>query len=165
MLFNDTLRFNLGYARLGATDEEIMEAARRAQLGEFIESLPLGLDTPVGERGLKLSGGEKQRVALARALIKPASILVLDEATSALDALTEQRVLRALAARVPRRACVVIAHRLASIRHADEIIVLDHGRVIERGTHATLLAQQGPYAGLWRAQIAHRLHDDVTSGP
>lgn len=165
VLFNGSLGDNIGYGEAAPDPQVVQEVLAATQLADWIARLPQGLNTPVGERGLKLSGGEKQRVALARALIKPASILVLDEATSALDALTEQRVLRALAARVPRRACVVIAHRLASIRHADEIIVLDHGRVIERGTHATLLAQQGPYAGLWRAQIAHRLHDDVTSGP
>lgn len=165
VLFNGSLGDNICYGEAAPDPQVVQEVLAATQLADWIARLPQGLNTPVGERGLKLSGGEKQRVALARALIKPASILVLDEATSALDALTEQRVLRALAARVPRRACVVIAHRLASIRHADEIIVLDHGRVIERGTHATLLAQQGPYAGLWRAQIAHRLHDDVTSGP
>ena len=165
VLFNGSLGDNICYGEAAPDPQVVQEVLAATQLADWIARLPQGLDTPVGERGLKLSGGEKQRVALARALIKPASILVLDEATSALDALTEQRVLRALAARVPRRACVVIAHRLASIRHAEEIIVLDHGRVIERGTHATLLAQQGPYAGLWRAQIAHRLHDDVTSGP
>jgi len=165
VLFNGSLGDNICYGEAAPDPQVVQEVLAATQLADWIARLPQGLNTPVGERGLKLSGGEKQRVALARALIKPASILVLDEATSALDALTEQRVLRSLAARVPRRACVVIAHRLASIRHADEIIVLDHGRVIERGTHATLLAQQGPYAGLWRAQIAHRLHDDVTSGP
>jgi len=165
VLFNGSLGDNICYGEAAPDPQVVQEVLAATQLADWIARLPQGLNTPVGERGLKLSGGEKQRVALARALIKPASILVLDEATSALDALTEQRVLRALAARVPRRACVVIAHRLASIRHAEEIIVLDHGRVIERGTHATLLAQQGPYAGLWRAQIAHRLHDDVTSGP
>lgn len=158
VLFNGPLGENIAYGETEPDPARVQEVLAATQLADWIARLPQGLETPVGERGLKLSGGEKQRVALARALLKPASVLVLDEATSALDALTEQRVLRALSERLPQRACVVIAHRLASIRHADEIIVLDHGRVIERGDHAALLAQNGHYAHLWQAQTAHRLH-------
>jgi len=153
VLFNDTLRFNLGYARLGATDEEIMEAARRAQLGEFIESLPLGLDTPVGERGLKLSGGEKQRVGVARAILLNPPILILDEATSSLDSTTELEVQKALKEAARGRTTVAVAHRLSTIAGADIIIVLDKGKIVERGTHNELLGKGGIYASLWQRQI------------
>ena len=157
VLFNTTLGDNIGYGEHRADPAAVQAVLEVAQLADWVARLPQGLNTTVGERGLKLSGGEKQRVAMARALLKPASVLVLDEATSALDALTEQRLLQSLAAMRPQRACLIIAHRLASIRHADTIIVLDRGRVIEQGSHAALLDLQGHYAGLWQAQSEHRL--------
>ncbi|MCB9531895.1 MAG: ABC transporter ATP-binding protein/permease [Myxococcales bacterium] len=156
VLFNDTLRFNLRYGRLDATDDEITAAVRAAQLEAFVASLPDGLDTIVGERGLKLSGGEKQRVAIARALLKAPRILIFDEATSSLDSSSEQAILGALRALEGNRTTLVIAHRLSTIVDADEIVVLDAGRVIERGAHSALLAANGPYARLWELQQAER---------
>lgn len=154
VLFNDTLRFNLGYARLEASDEEIMETARRAQLGEFIESLPAGLDTKVGERGLKLSGGEKQRVGVARAILLDPKILILDEATSSLDSTTEQEVQTALSEAARGRTTIAVAHRLSTIANADMILVFDNGVIVERGRHADLIAEGGLYASLWRRQTS-----------
>ncbi|QFU17016.1 ABCB family ABC transporter ATP-binding protein/permease [Microvirga thermotolerans] len=152
VLFNDTIGYNILYGRWDATPEEVREAARLAQIDRFIGLLPEGYDTPVGERGLKLSGGEKQRVAIARTILKGPPILVLDEATSALDSFTEKEIQDALD-RVSRgRTTLVIAHRLSTIVGADEIIVLDHGRIVERGTHAGLLAQGGVYAAMWNRQ-------------
>lgn len=153
-LFNDTLRFNLGYARLDATDEEIMEAARRAQLGPFIESLPAGLDTKVGERGLKLSGGEKQRVGVARAILLDPKILILDEATSSLDSTTEGEVQTALKEASRGRTTIAVAHRLSTIANADMILVFDNGEIVERGTHQQLILKDGLYASLWRRQTS-----------
>lgn len=152
VLFNDTLRFNLAYARPDASEAEVMEAARRAQLGAFIESLPQGLETRVGERGLKLSGGEKQRVGVARAVLLNPSILVLDEATSSLDSRTEEEVQSALAEASRGRTTIAVAHRLSTIARADKIIVLDKGRVAEEGDHDALLRADGLYARLWRMQ-------------
>ncbi|MBT8470997.1 MAG: ABC transporter ATP-binding protein/permease [Marinicaulis sp.] len=152
VLFNDTLRFNLAYAKPEASEEEIMSAARRAQLGEFIESLPEGLDTRVGERGLKLSGGEKQRVGIARAILLDPPILVLDEATSSLDSSTEEEVQAALREAAKGRTTLAVAHRLSTVANADMIIVLDGGKVIERGTHSELVASNGFYADLWARQ-------------
>ena len=152
VLFNDTIRYNIAYGRPGATQAEIEDAARHAQLHDFVVTLPDGYDTRVGERGLKLSGGEKQRVAIARTILKNPPILVLDEATSALDTRTEQSIQAALRAVSRHRTTLTIAHRLSTVVDADEIIVLNEGRVAERGTHADLLAQRGIYARMWALQ-------------
>lgn len=152
VLFNDTLYYNLAYARIEASREEIAAAARMAQLHEFIAALPEGYDTMVGERGLKLSGGEKQRVAIARAILKRPRILIFDEATSALDSQSEQAILHALRAVATDHTTLVIAHRLSTIVDADQILVLDHGRVREQGTHWELLQQDGLYAQMWTLQ-------------
>ncbi|MEA1832497.1 ABC transporter ATP-binding protein/permease [Methylobacterium durans] len=152
VLFNDTIGYNIRYGRWDASPEEVREAARLAQIDRFISGLPEGYDTPVGERGLKLSGGEKQRVAIARTILKGPPILVLDEATSALDSFTEREIQDALE-RVSRgRTTLVIAHRLSTVVNADEIIVLDRGLVVERGDHPSLLARGGVYAALWSRQ-------------
>ncbi|WP_205821007.1 ABCB family ABC transporter ATP-binding protein/permease [Methylobacterium nonmethylotrophicum] len=152
VLFNDTIGYNVRYGRWEASEEEVREAATLAQIDRFIAALPEGYDTPVGERGLKLSGGEKQRVAIARTILKGPPILVLDEATSALDSFTEREIQDALD-RVSRgRTTLVIAHRLSTVVGADEIIVLDQGRIAERGTHLALLAQGGVYAAMWNRQ-------------
>jgi ABC-type transport system involved in Fe-S cluster assembly fused permease/ATPase subunit len=152
VLFNDTIRYNIAYGRPAASPAEVEEAARLAQLHDFILTLPLGYETKVGERGLKLSGGEKQRVAIARTLLKDPHILVLDEATSALDTNTEQEIQAALRAVTRNRTTLTIAHRLSTVVDADEILVLEGGRVVERGSHWNLLAQGGIYAGMWAAQ-------------
>ena len=152
VLFNDTILYNIRYGSPDATDEEVIAAAKMAQIDDFIASLPDGYQTMVGERGLKLSGGEKQRVAIARTLLKGPPILILDEATSALDTHTEKEIQDALD-RVSRdRTSLVIAHRLSTIVHADNILVLEKGRLVEQGTHAELLAKDGVYAGMWNRQ-------------
>jgi ATP-binding cassette subfamily B protein len=151
-LFSDTLAANIAYGRPEATREEVVAAAKAAHIHAFIESLPDGYETGVGERGLKLSGGEKQRVAIARTLLKHPAILVFDEATSALDTRTEKIIQAELAEIARERTTLIIAHRLSTIVDADEILVLDAGRIVERGTHAQLLAQGGRYAALWAMQ-------------
>jgi ATP-binding cassette subfamily B protein len=152
VLFNDTIGYNVQYGRWDAGPEEVTQAAQLAQIDRFIGTLPEGYETPVGERGLKLSGGEKQRVAIARTILKGPPILVLDEATSALDSFTEKEIQDALD-RVSRgRTTVVIAHRLSTVIGADEIIVLDKGVIVERGTHEKLLAESGVYAAMWNRQ-------------
>ena len=152
VLFNDTIGYNIGYGREGASEDEIRQAAAMAQIDSFIASLPEGYASQVGERGLKLSGGEKQRVAIARTLLKAPPLLVLDEATSALDSFTEREIQDALDRVSVGRTTLVIAHRLSTVVNADEIIVLDKGLIAERGTHDGLLAQEGIYAALWNRQ-------------
>jgi ATP-binding cassette subfamily B protein len=152
VLFNDTIRYNIRYGRWEATDREVEEAARLAQIDTFIRMSPHGYETEVGERGLKLSGGEKQRVAIARTILKGPPILVLDEATSALDSHTERDIQDALNSVSRHRTTLVIAHRLSTIVAADEIIVLDDGVIVERGTHHQLLLQGGLYASMWNRQ-------------
>ncbi|MDP1583003.1 MAG: ABC transporter ATP-binding protein/permease [Bradyrhizobium sp.] len=152
VLFNDTIRYNIRYGRWDASDAEVEEAAQLAQIDGFIRMSPKGYETQVGERGLKLSGGEKQRVAIARTVLKAPPILVLDEATSALDSHTEQEIQDALERVSRNRTSLVIAHRLSTIVGADEIIVLDQGRIAERGTHSQLLASGGLYASMWNRQ-------------
>lgn len=154
VLFNDTIRANIAYGQPDASIDELRDAARRAQLLPFIESLPEGWDTRVGERGLKLSGGEKQRVGIARVILSNPAILVLDEATSALDSATEAAVQDALDEASRGRTTLMVAHRLSTVQNADEIIVLEAGRIVERGTHAGLLAKNGEYADMWQRQAA-----------
>ncbi|MBU1317304.1 MAG: ABC transporter ATP-binding protein/permease [Alphaproteobacteria bacterium] len=152
VLFNDTIAYNIRYGRLSATDEEVSAAAEVAQIGTFLRNLPNGYDTMVGERGLKLSGGEKQRVAIARTILKAPPILILDEATSALDTTTEQEIQSALDIVSKNRTTLVIAHRLSTVIGADEIIVLRDGKIAERGTHQDLLEADGLYASMWNRQ-------------
>ncbi len=164
VLFNDTIEYNIAYGRPGASREDIVAAARAASIHDFIESLPDGYGSMVGERGLKLSGGEKQRVAIARTLLKDPAILIFDEATSALDSRSEQAIQAQLKEIAKNRTTLVIAHRLSTIADAQQIIVLDHGRIVERGTHGSLLAAQGLYAQMWERQLA-RPDEDVASPP
>jgi ATP-binding cassette subfamily B protein len=156
VLFNDSIGYNIAYGREGAGEAEVEAAARGAQIHGFIAAQPQQYDTPVGERGLKLSGGEKQRVAIARTLLKNPPILILDEATSALDSRTEAEILDTLRTVAEKRTTIVIAHRLSTIVDADEIVVLDQGRVAERGTHAELLEKRGLYAEMWTRQQAEK---------
>jgi ATP-binding cassette subfamily B protein len=152
VLFNDTIGYNIRYGRWDASDAEVRHAAEMAQVARFIERLPLGYDTPVGERGLKLSGGEKQRVAIARTILKAPPILVLDEATSALDTATEQEIQSALDQVSHNRTSLVIAHRLSTVVNADSILVLQDGEIAEQGTHGELIARGGLYAAMWERQ-------------
>ncbi|EJF81919.1 ABCB family ABC transporter ATP-binding protein/permease [Bartonella doshiae] len=153
VLFNDTIAYNICYGRPSATDEEMRKAAEMAQISKFIEVLPEGFQSMVGERGLKLSGGEKQRVAIARTLLKAPPLLILDEATAALDTATEQEIQQALDVVSRGRTTLIIAHRLSTVINADEILVLKNGRIIENGTHAELLYKKGLYASMWNKQL------------
>lgn len=153
VLFNDTIRYNIRYGRPEASDAEVEQAAKLARIHDFIVSLPDGYDSMVGERGLKLSGGEKQRVAIARTILKNPPILLLDEATSALDTQTEKEIQASLKEISRGRTAIVIAHRLSTVVDCDEILVLDKGRIVERGTHDALLAKGGQYAGMWQRQL------------
>ena len=152
VLFNDTIAYNIRYGRPDASDDQVAEAARAAQMEHFIAQLPEGMNTQVGERGLKLSGGEKQRLAIARTLLKHPSLLIFDEATSALDSRTERSLQKELWQLARNRTTLIIAHRLSTIVHADQILVMDHGRLIEKGTHTQLLASGGVYASMWDMQ-------------
>jgi ATP-binding cassette subfamily B protein len=152
VLFNDTIAYNIAYGNPHASREAIVEAARAAQMSQFIEHLPEGYDTPVGERGLKLSGGEKQRVAIARTLLKKPALLIFDEATSALDSKTERAFQEELFNLAKNRTTLIIAHRLSTVVHADQILVMEHGQIIERGTHYELLESNGRYASMWQLQ-------------
>jgi ATP-binding cassette subfamily B protein len=161
VLFNDTIGYNIAYGRDGASRDEIEAAARGAAIDHFVAALPETYDAMVGERGLKLSGGEKQRVAIARTLLKNPPILVLDEATSALDSRTEQAIQGTLSRMAQSRTTIMIAHRLSTIVEADQIVVLDQGRVAERGTHDELLERNGLYAELWQRQAAEQLAEQA----
>jgi ATP-binding cassette subfamily B protein len=164
VLFNDTIEYNIAYGRPGASREDIVAAARAASIHDFIETLPDGYATMVGERGLKLSGGEKQRVAIARTLLKNPAILVFDEATSALDSKAEQAIQAQLKEIAKNRTTLVIAHRLSTVADAQQILVLDHGRIVERGTHQALIAANGLYKQMWDRQQA-RQDEDLASPP
>ena len=163
-LFHDTLRANLMYARPEATEAEVYEALSQAQIGHIVADLPDGLDTVIGERGYRLSGGEKQRVALARLLLKAPDIVVLDEATAHLDSESEAAVQRALRQTLAGRTSLVIAHRLSTVREDDKLLVIDEGRIVEQGTHASLLAENGLYAELYRTQFADQETEDQSAG-
>ncbi|MFQ5642747.1 MAG: ABCB family ABC transporter ATP-binding protein/permease [Thiogranum sp.] len=161
VLFNDTLKYNIGYARPGASDEEIEQAARLANIHDFILKLPKGYNTVVGERGLKLSGGEKQRVAIARAILKNPKILVFDEATSSLDSHSEQAILDSLRTAAENHTTLAIAHRLSTIIDADSILVMEDGRIVEQGSHQALLERDGLYARLWELQQQEEEEDQI----
>jgi ATP-binding cassette subfamily B protein len=161
VLFNDTIGYNIAYGREGASSEEVEAAAKGAAIHDFIMSLPLAYESKVGERGLKLSGGEKQRVAIARTLLKDPPILIFDEATSALDSRTEAAIQETLRSVAARRTSIVIAHRLSTVVDADEIVVLNEGRVAERGTHAQLLRKRRLYAEMWTRQQAEREQEEA----
>jgi len=160
VLFNDSIYYNIAYAKPNAEREEIFEAARHAHIHEFIKSLPDGYETTVGERGLKLSGGEKQRVAIARTILKNPRILIFDEATSALDSKSERAIQTALTEVAANHTTLVIAHRLSTIISSNQILVMEHGRIVERGTHQTLLATNGIYTRMWQLQQEEKKHSD-----
>jgi ATP-binding cassette subfamily B protein len=152
VLFNDTVEYNIGYGRPGATRAEVEAAAKAAHIHDFIAATPKGYDTMVGERGLKLSGGEKQRVAIARTLLKNPPVLIFDEATSALDSANERAIQAELKSAARGKTALVIAHRLSTVVDAHEIVVMERGRIVERGPHEQLLALNGRYAEMWRLQ-------------
>ena len=164
VLFNDTIAYNIAYGRPGATFEEVEEVARLARIHDFISGLPDGYETKVGERGLKLSGGEKQRVAIARTMLKRPRILLFDEATSSLDSRTEQEIQKSLDEVSRGRTTLVIAHRLSTVVNADEILVMETGKIVERGDHQTLLDQNGVYAAMWARQQQAAKRDGVEEG-
>jgi ATP-binding cassette subfamily B protein len=165
VLFNDTVAYNIGYGRTGSTQEEIETAAKAARIHDFIASTPKGYATSVGERGLKLSGGEKQRVAIARTLLKNPPILVFDEATSALDSANERAIQAELASAAQNKTTLVIAHRLSTVVDAHEILVMEAGHIIERGNHAHLLQLNGRYAQMWALQQNSEVSsEEVTAG-
>jgi ATP-binding cassette subfamily B protein len=164
ILFNDTIAYNIGYGRADASPEEVIEAAKAAHVHEFISSLPEGYETLVGERGVKLSGGEKQRIAIARAILKNPPILVLDEATSALDTRSERAIQDELDRLASTRTTLVIAHRLSTVVNANEILVLEHGHVVERGNHEQLVAAHGVYAQMWHLQREQQALEQVEEG-
>jgi ATP-binding cassette subfamily B protein len=159
VLFNDTIYYNIAYGRPDASRDEVIAAAQAAHIHQFIESLPQGYDSTVGERGLKLSGGEKQRVAIARAILKNPAMLIFDEATSALDSKSEKAIQAELWQIARNRTTLVIAHRLSTVVDADQILVMEQGQIIERGTHQTLLEKAGAYSQLWNLQQQQRLVD------
>jgi ATP-binding cassette subfamily B protein len=152
VLFNDTVEYNIAYGQPGATREQVIEAAQSAHIHNFISATPKGYDTMVGERGLKLSGGEKQRVAIARTLLKNPPILIFDEATSALDSANERAIQAELQSVAQNKTTLVIAHRLSTVVDAHEILVMDAGHILERGTHSELLTADGRYASMWALQ-------------
>ena len=156
VLFNDTIYYNIAYGDPEATREGVIAAARAAHIHDFIETLPDGYDAMVGERGLKLSGGEKQRVAIARAILKGPRVFIFDEATSALDSKSEKAIQAELDRIARGRTTLIIAHRLSTVVDADQILVMDHGRIVERGTHRELISLAGPYAQMWALQQRER---------
>jgi ATP-binding cassette subfamily B protein len=163
VLFNDTVAYNIAYGRPGASMEQVQDAARAARIHDFIASTPKGYETMVGERGLKLSGGEKQRVAIARTLLKNPPVLIFDEATSALDSTNERAIQAELRSAAQNKTTLVIAHRLSTVVDAHQILVMEAGRIVERGTHTDLLAQGGRYAQMWSLQ--QESADDVQTMP
>jgi ATP-binding cassette subfamily B protein len=156
VLFNDTIYYNIAYGHPAAIEKEVIQAAKLARIHDFVMSLPEGYKTMVGERGLKLSGGEKQRVAIARTLLKNPKLFIFDEATSALDTTTEKAIQKSLREVSENRSTLIIAHRLSTIIKADEILVLDQGKIRERGTHQHLLRLKGVYAQMWRQQLEEK---------
>jgi ATP-binding cassette subfamily B protein len=162
VLFNDTIGYNISYGRPGASQEEIETAARTAHIHDFIMSLPDGYKTAVGERGLKLSGGEKQRVAIARTLLKNPALVIFDEATSALDSKTENAIQLEIDRLTVNRTSLVIAHRLSTVINAEQILVMDDGKIVERGTHEELIGLQGKYAEIWQLQQKEAKDEEVS---